>query len=506
MSIRAYCVRAVAGLGALLALMPLPAAAQNSFTYTLLPLPGFLSIYPYGSWANPTGINAAGEVAGYYGGYTADFSRQEQGLLWDIAHNPAALFQDSYPITSFFSRAVAINDAGTIGGQAATDPDYATSAPFLYSTGSYTLLDTMGQSGEIAALNNNNQSVGGIYPNTGYPGSSTTASVFWDANGAATAINPPGGQNWAYGINDAGLVVGETNQSYLDPPNQPFAWTSLLGAYLLPVGSSVGGGAHAVNNQGDVAGYLETMPHHGADHAAIWHNGLPIDIQTFGVASRALGMNDAGAVIGWIYLQPISNDFPYPYGFYYANGKIQTLLSMMDETFPYNHLDVTAIGPDGSVVAQPYNMYTVGYSRYFTFGPPVLLTPSQIVLPHPTEVTHQLRIRIAPQLVYDPTSKLWNRKATLTNLSNTTLPGPFDVVFDGINADNGTYNFAVVPDGGFVLVNAPKGASFSRFTIPGNALPPGASVSLDVGFALPALQFGRTNYTITHVYAGPGRP
>ncbi|MEK8033110.1 hypothetical protein AACH06_19980 [Ideonella sp. DXS29W] len=107
-------------------------------------------------------------------------------------------------------------------------------------------------------------------------------------------------------VNNAGWVVGaEILRSYLDPI--PMIWRNGQAEVLpIPPGSWAGmGRALAVNDTGDIVGVTSSIDTRNM-HATLWRKGKVFDLGTLGGhhgqalrVSQALGVNDAGVVVGW---------------------------------------------------------------------------------------------------------------------------------------------------------------------------------------------------------------
>jgi probable HAF family extracellular repeat protein len=136
-----------------------------------------------------------------------------------------------------------------------------------------------------------------------------------------TALNTLGGViNHAVGINDAGKIVGFMGADI------PTAWngshpTILPG--LAGLGGSDFNAATAINNRGQIVGYSEPNPETG-EHAVLWQSSSsPVhDLGTLGGNfSDAYGINNSGEIVG------ISSKVGggASYGFMYENGKMTAL-------------------------------------------------------------------------------------------------------------------------------------------------------------------------------------
>ncbi|HWE93209.1 MAG TPA: hypothetical protein VG269_04480 [Tepidisphaeraceae bacterium] len=148
-----------------------------------------------GATSSASGINASGQVAGS----STDAAGYQQAFLYSggVMQNIAA----TYPQTN--SDAAAIND----GGQVVGNVDFGNSGVqgFLYTGGTMQFLGSLGGSVTIPeGMNNAGQVVGG---STVTPGEfDYQAFVYSDGK-----MQPLGTLGFAYGINDSGEIVGESD-------------------------------------------------------------------------------------------------------------------------------------------------------------------------------------------------------------------------------------------------------------------------------------------------------
>jgi probable HAF family extracellular repeat protein len=114
-------------------------------------------------------------------------------------------------------------------------------------------------------------------------------ATIWNG-GIPTNLGTLGGTNsYAFGINNAGQVVGMANPIG-DAGFRATVWNGTTPTALGPLGSY----AFGINNAGQVAGYITTdMP-----HATIWNGTIPTDLGSLGGNSFAFGINNAGQVVG----------------------------------------------------------------------------------------------------------------------------------------------------------------------------------------------------------------
>jgi probable HAF family extracellular repeat protein len=104
-----------------------------------------------------------------------------------------------------------------------------------------------------------------------------------------------GSSSRAYGINDAGQIVGWSYPAG-DAAPHAFLWQNGTMTDLGTLGGSFSL-AYGINDAGQVVGYSNTA---GNDHAFLWQNGTMMDLGTLGGSfSVAYGINDAGQVVGW---------------------------------------------------------------------------------------------------------------------------------------------------------------------------------------------------------------
>src|SRR5262249_7107376 len=111
-------------------------------------------------------------------------------------------------------------------------------------------------------------------------------ALIWNA-GAITDLhhNPPwtGVASRAWGINDAGVAVGEA-QVLISQPEQPALWTGpALSDFtvLVPEFERPQGVAQAINNHGQVTGYYINLDNLDDQwHGFLWQGGRRADVLT----------------------------------------------------------------------------------------------------------------------------------------------------------------------------------------------------------------------------------
>ncbi len=271
-----------AGVALVLTLAAAHFAAAQTYTITDVSLPATDASFA-------TGVNAGGQVAGYSAiGATA-------ARAWRFTAGSGALDLGSFGGAE--NRALGINDAGQVTGYSKDAAGFAHG--FVFSTaGGLTDIGGNGGGAPIFAQHiNASGQVAGFSSNGGDdqafrfspPGLMLNLGTIPNAPLPATAS--------AYGVNDAGRVVGIGSSP--SGFNRAFR-TDANGASMTELGT-LGGDeswAYAINNAGQVAGTSSSL---SIDtHAFLFTDvtGLA-DLGTLGgYVSRAFALNDAGNVVG----------------------------------------------------------------------------------------------------------------------------------------------------------------------------------------------------------------
>jgi len=193
------------------------------------------------------------------------------------------------------SEACSVNDGGQVVGVSfgGVEGSYR---PFLWQDGEMVDLGDLGGSASASDVNAAGQMVGGSLTGPD-PSSAEHHAALWVDRGALVSLGrlPGGGESHAWGINDAGLVVGVAESA--EGADRAVLWED---AEITDLGTLGGAdsGASAINARGEIAGAARTRD--GALHACIWAGGAIADVGTLDGSrhSRALGINDRGQVVG----------------------------------------------------------------------------------------------------------------------------------------------------------------------------------------------------------------
>ena len=277
---------------------------------------GFTSVdYPNATYTNSTGRNASGDVVGRY----LDAAGVSHGYVLSNGEFTSV----DYPNASF-TGFTAIDPAGNITGRAMVNGVthgfmlHSTQAPQRYTVTDLGLVGT--QPGQPVALTNNGRVAGTAVLESGF-----AQAVIWSRTGAMTSLGSAGLNSIAFGMNESGMTVGQTEVDSKDPGSEDFCLTRALGlpgngATCAPFAAQAGamrvlrtlGGANGraldVNGGGQIVGTAENRtldpncpsPQKYEFKPVLWH-GESVQELTTATGDRtgvAYSVNDNGQIVG----------------------------------------------------------------------------------------------------------------------------------------------------------------------------------------------------------------
>ncbi|MEN3337701.1 MAG: hypothetical protein V7647_1377 [Acidobacteriota bacterium] len=189
------------------------------------------------------------------------------------------------------SQALGLSARGiqTVGSARRAD---GSSHAFVFD-GAMTDLGTLGGAASAATdINGAGEVVGRAQTTTGR----TNAFVYSAAGGMRSLGTLGGSQSEAAAINESGEIVGKSDTAG-NAASRAFIYRN--GAMTL-LGGTFGGtnsAATAITDYGEAAGWASTAGN-ATVHAFWYSGGVTTDLGSLGTASEALGLNDAGQVVG----------------------------------------------------------------------------------------------------------------------------------------------------------------------------------------------------------------
>ena len=176
----------------------------------------------------------------------------------------------------------AINNSGAVVGS-------GNGHAALWQNGTTIDLGTLGGASSLAYDLNNLGEIVGLSQD-----SSSSQAFSWDS---ASGMQGLGVIGWAYGVNDAGQVVGTAS-------GHSFIWDSTHGLTDLGTFGGTDSQARAINRSGQVTGWVENLSAYKSptSYGYVWDSGTGSVTALAALpgytASRAMDINDAGQVIG----------------------------------------------------------------------------------------------------------------------------------------------------------------------------------------------------------------
>jgi probable HAF family extracellular repeat protein len=243
---------------------------------------------------SPSAINSSGQIVGYQsviGGFHA--ALYSNGAVTDFG-----------TLGGTFSHANAINSSGQIVG--AADRADGVHHAFLYSNGTMSDLGVLpgglpgvGAVSEAFGINDAGQVVG----TSALPNVNSVPAFAFLYSGGTMGILGPGPPNvyvsGAFGINSSGQAAGGSSPTFNTGVAVLYAGGAVFSlGTLRPGGNS---GADAINNSGEVVGSADVISGSGVySHGFLYSNGLMTDLGSLDPfhTSFANAINNAGQIVG----------------------------------------------------------------------------------------------------------------------------------------------------------------------------------------------------------------
>jgi probable HAF family extracellular repeat protein len=256
----------------------------------------------------PNGINDLGQIAA--NGFNA--SGDIQAAVWTPGATPSLRFLGTPPDFSGD-----INNAGQVTGQHQFAPGEWRAA--IFSNGTVQDLGAPGPSAGYA-INASGQVAGFFSISLGHD------HAFLYSNGQMKDLGAlSGGHSDAYGLNDAGQVVGASLVA--GAGGEPNGWRAFEYSGGTMSELAVGGDfsiAWDINNAGLVVGEWSSSGEHGT-HAFVYKDGMAQDLGNLGGDSAyALSINDRGDIVGYS-----ATGLGMLHGFIYVDGNMVDLNSLL---------------------------------------------------------------------------------------------------------------------------------------------------------------------------------
>jgi probable HAF family extracellular repeat protein len=319
------------------------------------------------------GLNGRGQVVGMV--YVNEATTAEsRAVLYDgiRRHDLGTLGKDyntQYDaLMPGYNVAYAINDAGQVVGYATpAGKGYYGRHAFLYSDGVMQDLGTLGgYASEARAINAAGQVVGGAATadSPSAVDAYTGHAFLYDRSGMHDLGTLGGLWSMAYGINTAGQIAGSAVLGQGSPTGlpPPITWHGFLadGSGLRDLGLG-GQNSHVygINDRGQVVGAMDVQitdhPSEMGQHAFLDDGRERHDLGTLrGWFSAALGINNAGDVVGWseIELPAEQNGYRPHHAFLYHSGRMIDLNSVLPPASGWFLNEGRAINDAGQIAGE----------------------------------------------------------------------------------------------------------------------------------------------------------
>jgi probable HAF family extracellular repeat protein len=320
-----------------------------------------LGVLPGGTFSSALALSPTGLIAGS--------ASKSDGTYGPILWNAGAL-KSLGSLGGTYGSASGVNNSGVVVGTS-----YLASGgwhAFCYTNNS------MKDLGKLSGFNSGAVGVtaGGLVIGSGDLYGGWTRGFTWQvgSTGALKQLSTLGGKScWACAVNDAGLIVGQSNTSGPDPysaggPLHACSWSNGVIHDLGTLGGASGTSqATAVSSNGLIAGWT-TSP--AGNHACVFSGGTITDLGALpGLKStRATAINASGTVIGLATNSKYGGNSTR--GFLYRNGTIANIQDKISNLGGWTITQLNAINDAGAIVGVGIVPASVGYGTHA-----ILLTP-----------------------------------------------------------------------------------------------------------------------------------
>lgn len=261
------------------------------------------ALFPNSNHTGAYGVSNSGVIVGYSqnsSGFAYSF-RWENGSMTNIGGGA-------------WGSAEAVNTLGQVVGYVGPAPVEA----FSYSSGVLSTLGTLpgGWDSQAYGINDAGLIVGHSRNSTG-----EFRAVIFNGNGVVTNLGTLGGpQSKASDVNSSGQIVGFSKDA--SENNRAFLYQNGTMTTLGSLGATTSV-AEAINDNGVIVGHALLV--NGQQRGFVYENGVVSTIDTFGGnQGQAIDINSLGQVVGWA--RDASAD---PRAFLYESGTLTDLNSLL---------------------------------------------------------------------------------------------------------------------------------------------------------------------------------
>ncbi len=297
-------------------------------------------------------INDAGQIVG--------INNTNQAVLWDGTTTTVLAFLGHY------DDATGINSAGQVAGfydaNCGCTPQYNA---VQWNGGVGSLLANPQQTESIArGINNSGATVGYVYSASA---TGNQNAVIWSGT-QTIELGTTNSQTYseANGINNSGQEVGYFYQNNGSGMQQAVLWNGTTPTVLGTLGSNTSSDALALNDKGQEVGY-SNAPGPLNRSAVVWNGTAPTVLASLGgTNSVALGINNAGEAVGYSYLSGNT----VQQAVLWVNGKVINLNSYLpgaQSQAGWVLEEATGINNSGVIVGEAQNTIT-GQDQAFSLN------------------------------------------------------------------------------------------------------------------------------------------